>query len=368
MSSVKVPFIDYRKLYSEYPGVDAAMKKALVNGRLILQEDVEEFEKRFAEFLGVKHVVGLNSGTDALLLALVAAGVGPGDEVITVSHTFIATIQVIHHLGATPILVDVGEDGLMDMDLVDKAITKKTKAIIPVHLSGDVCDFTRLKSKPVIIEDAAQAIGATVPVRDPLTMALENKKAGTFGFAGCFSFYPAKVLGTFGDAGALATNDDGVALRVKSLRNHGGVTKYDQDEFEYGWNSRLDNVWAAVLNEKLDYLPSDLKKREAIAQFYNEQLKDLPIGLPINRPGRIWQDYIIRVKERDKVNAYLQEHGVGTLISTLPNHLHPGLGLEHFDLPNTVKHTYDSIRIPCNHFMTHEDADYVASTIKSYYL
>lgn len=373
---MKVPFLDYRKLYSEYPGVDDAMKRALVNGKLILGPDVEEFERKFAEFLGVKHVIGLNSGTDALLLSLVAAGVGPGDEVITVSHTFIATIQVIHHLGATPILVDVGEDGLMDMDQVDNAINSKTKAVIPVHLSGDVADMNRLhaalRGRNIhIIEDAAQAIGSRW-----LWFEKDNedkyiavpRMAGSMSFSGCFSFYPAKVLGTFGDAGAVATNDDAVAKRIFSLRNHGGVSKYGQDTYEFGWNSRMDNVWAAVLNEKLDHLPSDLKKREAIAQYYNEQLKHLPLTLPVNWPGRIWQDYVVRTEQRDELYKYMTEQGVGTLgADIIPNHLHPGLNLEQFDLPLTNQITIESLRIPCNHFMSPEDAEYVVKVIREFY-
>jgi dTDP-4-amino-4,6-dideoxygalactose transaminase len=289
--------------------------------------------------------------------------VGPGDEVITVSHTFIATIQVIHHLGATPILVDVGGDGLMDWEEVTKKVNEKTKAVIPVHLSGDYVRPLTLNDKPVgisynnieipIIEDAAQAIGA---------------EGVGYGLAQCYSFYPAKVLGTFGDAGALATNDDVVAERVRRLRNHGGVTKDKYDTYEFGWNSRMDNVWAATLNVKLDYLSTDLKKREVIASMYSYNLSDLPIGLPVSRSGRIWQDYIIRSKTRDELNTYLNEHGIGTLgTDSLPNHLHPGLGLDHFKLPKTEKITKESIRIPCNHFMTVEEADYIINTIREFH-
>src|SRR3990167_1934400 len=195
-----VPFLDYSKLYTEYqPQVSQAMHNAMHGGRLILQKDVEEFESKFAAFLGVKHVVSTNSGTDALMLALIAAGVGPGDEVITVSNTFIATIQVIHHLGAKPVLVDVGEDGLIDMDLMTDALDlDKTKAVMPVHLAGDY--VPEFYAAAPIIEDACQAVGA---------------KGVGYGYAQCYSFYPAKVLGTFGDGGALATNSDEVALRVK---------------------------------------------------------------------------------------------------------------------------------------------------------
>lgn len=364
-----VPFLPYNKLYTTYqPEVDDAMKAALVTGKLILQEDVEEFEQNFAKFLGVKHVVALNSGTDALMLALTAAGVGPGDEVITVSNTFIATIQVIHHLGATPILVDVGEDGLMDTEAALNAITGKTKAIIPVHLSGDVADSYRLnllcppETGIKIIDDAAQAIGATCK-------HVKSHRAGTLGFAGCFSFYPAKVLGTFGDAGALVTNDDAVAKRIRGLRNHGSVSKEPQDSYEFGWNSRMDNVWAAVLNVKLKYLERDLAKRKEIADYYNENLKDMPITLPVNREGRIWQDYIIRTEDREGLNKWLNNNGIGTLgTDLLPNHQYPGLGLDHWKLPVTEKIVNTSIRIPCNHFMTLEEAKYVVDKIRQYFL
>lgn len=364
---LSVKFLDYSKLYSHYwPEVQVAMEKSLRNGKLILQEDVEEFEHNFAKFLGVKYVVGLNSGTDALLLALAAAGVGPGDEVITVSHTFIATIQVIHHLRAKPILVDVGDDGLMDYPIVKKAVTEKTKVIIPVHLAGDFVEniedrsidldtFSHwaFKNGVEIIEDACQALGA---------------EGVGYGLAQAYSFYPAKVLGTFGDAGGLATNDDDVAERVRRLRNHGGVTKDKYDTYKYGWNSRLDNVWAAVLNVKLKYLERDLARRKEIAQKYNEAFAELPMILPVNRKGRIWQDYVIMPSKLKKFHKYLTDHGVETLgYNSLPNHLHPGLGLEHFDLPKTEAHIRQSIRIPCNHFMTDKEVNYVIKTIQDFY-
>lgn len=348
----RVHFLAYPRLYTRYQEeIDAVIKRTLLTGKLILQDDVEEFERRFAEFLGVKHVVGLNSGTDALLLALIAAGVGPGDEVITVSHTFIATIQVIHHLGAKPVLVDVGDDGLMDAGEVFNAMTKKTKAIIPVHLSGDY--VKEFYANVPIIGDAAQAIGA---------------KGVGYGLAQCYSFYPAKVLGTFGDAGALATNDDAVAERVRSLRNHGGVSKYTQKVYEYGWNSRLDNVWAAVLNVKLNYLAVDLKKREAIANLYWHSFSDLRMGLPYRRPGRIWQDFVVKVADPVDMAKFLAARGIETLgAGALPNHKHPGLGLENFKLPKTEEITAQSIRLPCNHFMTDEEVHEVITNVKAYF-
>jgi len=365
LEAIKVKFLDFSRLYTHYQDeLDAAMKRCLVTGKLILQDDVEEFERRFAEYLGVKYVVGLNSGTDALLMALIAAGVGEGDEVVTVSNTFIATIQVIHHLGAKPILVDVGWRGLMGSDepSLDRAINNKTKAIIPVHLAGDTVDIKWLKSmssaikvgdNPVIIEDAAQAVGA----------------AGVgLGDMQCYSFYPAKILGTFGDAGALATNSEAVYERVKSLRNHGGVQKYEQGSYEYGWNSRLDNIWAATLNVKLDYLDTDLAKRKAIAEYYNSQFNGLPMKLPIRIEGRVYQDYIIQPEEKGALANYLRKSGIETLGWTLPNHKHPGLGLDHYELPVTEKIIRDSLRLPCNQFLDGDEIEYVAHKVKEYYL
>jgi len=361
---MKIPFLDYGKLYTEHSGeIDTAIKRCLVTGKLILQEDVEEFERRFAELLKVRHVIALASGTDALLMALKASGVGPGDEVISVSNTFIATIQVIHHLGAKPVLVDVNENGLMNMHEVEKEINNDTKAIIPVHLSGDVCDMDKLEyirsNHPQIhiIEDAAQAVSAT----------WRRRKAGTFGTAGCFSFYPAKILGTFGDAGALATNDKDIADRVRSLRNHGGVQKYDQPKYEYGWNSRMDNIWAAALNIKLKYLDRNIARRKQIAEVYDSELKGLPIKLPKVR--NVYQDYIIRLP---LPNSGLAEHltskGIETLGSNLlPNHLHKGLKLDIYHLPVTEDIVKNSIRISCNQFLTDKEQSYVIESIKEYF-
>ncbi|MFH1713100.1 MAG: aminotransferase class I/II-fold pyridoxal phosphate-dependent enzyme, partial [Candidatus Jacksonbacteria bacterium] len=194
----KVPFVNYPKHYKSMKReIDAAIKRVLTTGNLILRQDVENFEKTLAKFLKVKYALGLNSCTDGLILSLKAAGIGPGDEVITVAHTFVASIAAIVHAGATPVLADVNDDYLMNPDLLEKAITSKTKAIIPVHLNGRACQMYKIcqiakKHKLLIIEDAAQGLGAS----------FRGEKAGSFGLTGCFSFYPAKLLGAFGDAGA----------------------------------------------------------------------------------------------------------------------------------------------------------------------
>ena len=210
--SYKIPFVNYPLQYRNLEEeISKAIKDVLNRGDLILRKDVEEFEKNLASFLGVKYAVGVNSCTDAMILSLKAAGIKEEDEVITVSHTFFATIEAIVHCGAKPILIDVNEDFLMDADKIEKAITPKTRAIMPVHLNGRVCGMDKImeiaeKNNLIIIEDAAQALGAM----------FENKKAGSFGLAGCFSFYPAKLLGAFGDAGAVVTNDETIFERKGS--------------------------------------------------------------------------------------------------------------------------------------------------------
>jgi len=332
-------FLDFSKLYTDYKGIDDAIKKELVCGKLILQEAVEVFESELAQYLGVKYVIGVNSGTDAILISLKVSGIGRGDEVITVSNTFIATIQVIVQLGAKPVLIDVGDDGLMDMEKFAYTFNlTKTKAVIPVHLSGAVANTEWLTQYDIpMIEDACQAMGA--------------KGVGK-GELQCYSFYPAKILGCFGDGGAIATNDKRLADRVRSLRNHGGVSKDIKKRYEYGYNSRLDNIQAAVLSVKLKRLNKDLAKRKKVADMYNNAFKELPIGLPYNTKGRVWQDYIIRTKDRDKLEKYLTKNDIQTLGAGMkPNHEHKGLGLE-CSLPKTEEIIATSLRLPCNQFLT----------------
>lgn len=358
---MNVPFFPYKKVRSAYPRAIKARERSEHLGHFILGPEVEEFEQKFADYIGVRHAIGLNSGTDALLLALAAAGVGPGDEVITVSHTFIATIQVIHHLGAEPILVDIDDDGLIDTNLVKEAVTENTKAIIPVHLEGNVRHLDTMPVGIPIIEDAAQAIGAS----------WNGKKTGSYGIAGCFSFYPAKILGTLGDAGALVTNDSLLAEEVRKLRNHYLIGKQDHsfiNTFSFGWNSRLDTGNAAILSEKLRSLDEDIARRHVIASMYTLAFHDLPLILPQMKEGRVFQDYVIRSDRRNELAQYLKDHGVGILgHDLLPNHLHPGLGLDHFHLPKTEEYIRTQVRIPCNHFMKDTQVEYVIKTVRKFY-
>jgi dTDP-4-amino-4,6-dideoxygalactose transaminase len=355
---MKVKYLDFRKIWSAYPKAQEAMLSALSNGDMILRKDLEEFEKNFAKFTGNEYAVGVNSGTDALFLTLKALGVGPGDEVITVSHTFVATIQVIDNVGATPVLVDVDErTGLINWNEVREKINHRTKAIIPVHLAGDFTHIPDDITVPVI-NDACQALGAFSPID-----------------IACYSFYPAKLLGGLGDGGAIVTNQRDIYDELLKLRNHYNIGKatmgegaaFQQSEkYKFGYNSRLDNAVAAFLNEKLKTLEADIIARKVIATLYDDNLKDLPIKLPVVR--NVYQDYIIRTSRRDKLHEYLTNKGIQTLgADQMPPHKFPGLGLDHYELPVTDKFFDESLRIPCNQFMTEEEVFYIINNLKKFY-
>lgn len=349
-----------KEILAEYDRVRSA-------GKLILQEDVEKFENKLAAFVGTKYAIGLNSGTDALYLAMKALGIGPGDEVITVSYTFVATIQTIAQTGATPVLVDVGNDHLMDIEALKRAITPRTKAIIPVHIEGMMVDMPRMIEQVTadheifVIEDAAQALGASI----------NNRKAGAWGVMGCFSFYPAKILGSAGDAGAITTNDKALYEEIIKLRNHYLIGKKPTDPNEtvkFGINSRLDNVHAAELNLHMDWLEEYLARRAAIAAMYNNELRNVPIRPPTEQGGRVWQDYVIRCDRRDELFLFLKEKGIETLgANEYPNHLRKGLKLDHFKLPTTEKMIGEFLRLPCNPNLTSEEVRYVIKMIYEFF-
>jgi len=365
----KVPFVAYGLQYKNLKTeIDSAMQDVLGRGDLIMRKDNEEFEEKLAKFVGTKYAIGLNSGTDALFFALIASGIGKGDEVITVSHTFVASFATIAQVGATPILVDVGEDFEMDTSKIEEAITEKTKAIIPVHLNGRMTNMDKVmeiakKHNLIVIEDAAQALGAKH----------NGKKAGSIGWAGCFSFYPAKILGCFGDGGGLTTNDENLAEKVRLLRDHGQKTK--TEILCYGWNSRLDNLQAAVLNVKLNYLESWLNKRREIAKIYQEGLKNVSqIKLP-NAPEKngeyfdVFQNYVLKVEKRDELFSYLKENGVETLMKDpVTNHSHKALNVSHFNLPITDRLAKEVISLPMYPELTDEQVQYVIKCVKDFYV
>jgi len=375
----KVPFVDVPKQYQIIKEeVLRTIDDVLSRGDLILRKDVEEFEKNMAVFVGTKYAVGLNSGTDAMFLPLKALGIGPGDEVITVSHTFVASIAVIVQTGAKPILVDVKEDFTMDVDKLEAAITEKTKAVIPVHLNGRMCEMDKLmeivkSSNLIVIEDAAQAIGSKY----------QSKMAGSFGLAGSFSLYPFKVLGCFGDGGVLTTDDENLAEKVRLLRNHGQKTpapeqaRYGAGKTEivcFGFNSRLDNIQAAILNLKFKYLPQYIERRRKIALLYQKGLADVKgVKLPPSPDSDEkhfdnFQNYVLTAEKRDELYNFLKEKGVETLIKDpVANHKQPGLGLSHFNLPCTERLAEEVISLPMYPELSREQIEYVIKCVKSFY-
>ncbi len=266
----KVRFVNYPEHYRRmWDETMDTLTQIFTRGDLIMRDQLLSFEAHMASYLGVKHAIGLNSGTDALYYSLEAAGIGPGDEVITVAHTFVATVSAIVFCGAKPVLVDVGEDMEMDVDQVEALITPRTKAIIPVHLNGRMVDMGKLmpiarKHDLVVIEDAAQSLGASYG----------GKRAGSFGLAGCFSFYPAKILGCAGDGGLLATNDDALANKIRLLRDH-GLDRGTMEMLCFAYNSRLDNLQAALLDVKLRHFPDWLMRRREIAGLYTRGLSGI---------------------------------------------------------------------------------------------
>lgn len=377
MKKYKINFINssYKRFYKAHAReINKAFKDCAKNGDLILREEVSRFEDNLANYTGTKYGIGVGSGTDALFLSLKALGIGEGDEVITVAHTFIASIQAIVHCGATPILVDIGKDELMDVDKIEENISIYTKAILPVHFHGKVCQMDKImelarKHDLFIVEDAAQALGSTY----------KGRKAGSFGDTGCFSFNTPKLLGAYGDAGGIVTNRKDLAIRLKLLRNHWDMAQTSvnhadfptPDILEWGWKSRLDNIQAAILNVKFQYFNDLLWRRKQIGNMYEEGLRDLPIKLPIHQEGEVIQEFIIRFPDneiRQRFKEFMDEKGIELLIrETTPNHKLKGLGLEHFDLPVTEQISKEAVRLPAYPELNNREISYIIKSIKMFY-
>ena len=342
------------------------MRDVLVKGDLIMRDQMLDFERNLASFVGTADAIGVSNCTDGMRLLLEALGIGPGDEVITVSHTFMATMAVIHQVGATPVLVDVGDDHNMNVDLVEAAITPRTKAIMPVYLNGRLVRMDRLMEIArshglLVIEDTAQALGG----------AYMGVRGGAWGIAGAFSFYPAKLLGAYGDAGAVVTSDPDLARRLRELRDHGRVSKTGFSG--WGWNCRLDNLQAAVLDLKLRKVPQWINERRRLAALYDEELAD--VGAVKRPPGPdggpffdIYQNYVIEAERRDELAAHLAAKGIETLVSPgpVPNHKQP-VGLDHFKLPRTEALCARVLSLPLNNALDEAQVLEVAGAIKDFY-
>lgn len=362
----RVPFVDPRAHYARLKTeIDGAIADCLTRGDLIYREQLRAFEEHLAAAVGTRYAVGVNSGYHALAFALLAAGLGPGDEVITVGHTFVATVSAIIHAGATPVLVDVLDDYTMDPRQVERAITPRTRALLPVHLNGRICDMDPLlelagRHGLVVIEDAAQALGARY----------RGRGAGSLGTAGCFSFYPFKILGGFGDGGAVTTDDPQVARLVSLLRYNGE----DRETGEYhlhGQTALLDNVQAAVLDVKLRHLPEWIAHRRSIAVRYRAGLEGLPdLRLPhFTEEARsdVFQNYVIRHAARDALHAHLTAAGIETLVHwPKPMWEHHGLGLPDPGLPETVRICREVLSLPMSAETTPEQVDRVVEGIAAF--
>ena len=359
-----IPMVDLKLQYNNLKEeIDTKIIEALGKTQFILGPNVQTFEKETAAHLGVKHALSCASGTDALHLALLAAGIGEGDEVITTSFTFIATAEAICYVGATPVYVDINADTLnINADLIEAAITEKTKAIIPVHIFGQPADMKKImavakKHNLLVIEDCAQSYGAKI----------SNEITGGIGLAGCHSFFPSKNLGCYGDGGMVTTNNDAIAEQIKIYRNHGSSERYHHDVI--GYNSRLDELQAVILRVKLQYIDEYNKERRRVAHSYSEQLKDV-VTVPFEDGigTHVYHQYTVLTDKRDKIMPALSAKEIGNAIY-YPIPLHQQKAFEKtcacVSLPvteDTVKHC---MSLPVFPEMTEEQIKLVCDTIKS---
>ena len=365
--SYRVPFVDPHEHYRRLkPEIDAAFTETLARGDLVLRQQLKEFERHLAEFVGTRYAVGVNSGYHALHFSLLAAGVTAGDEVITVGHTFAATVSAIVHTGAAPVLVNVCSDYNMDPDALGGAITERTRAVIPVHLNGRVCEMDRIQEiagrhRLVVIEDAAQALGAK----------FDGRMAGSFGAAGCFSFYPFKALGGLGDGGAVTTSDPDVARMVTLLRFN-GEDRATGEFHTHGYTALLDNVNAAVLDVKLPHLPAWIEHRRRIAGLYRRRLAGVgDLALPHFDDSRhfdSYQNYVVRTARRDDLREFLRNEGVETLVHwPKPMWEHKGLSLVDPGMPETERICREVISLPLSAETTPEQVEIVAGAIRRFF-
>jgi dTDP-4-amino-4,6-dideoxygalactose transaminase len=326
--------------------LQTAVSSVVASGTYVLGEEVEAFEREFAAYCGTRYAIGVNSGTSALHLALIVAGVGPGDEVITVADTFIATIEAIRYTGATPVFVDT-DPWLHTMDplQLESVISARTKAVVPVHLYGQCADMGAInrvcwRYGIRVIEDAAQAHGARY----------KGRRAGGLGDIGCFSFYPTKNLGAYGEAGAIVTDDEDLALTARQLRDHGQSRKYAHDHI--GYNYRMDAIQGAVLRVKLKHLDGWNDARRQRAARYRELLTELPVQAPEVGPAseHVYHIFAVMARDRDSLLAHLKEKAIQAAVHyPVPVHLQlacKDLGYKQGQLPNTERHAANTLSLP----------------------
>ena len=367
-----IQMVDLKSQYQRIkPEVDAAIQHVLDSTAFIQGFPVREFEQQLSQYVGSKFVVSCGNGTDALLVSLMALEIGPGDEVVTVPFTFVASVEAIALLGAKPVFVDVSEDTFtMDVSLLESAISPKTKAIIPVHLYGQCADMEPIldiakRHNIKVIEDACQAIGTPYVFSDGAT-----GKAGAMGDVGCLSFFPSKNLGCYGDGGAMMTDDEALAERLRAICRHGSEVKYHHDYV--GVNSRLDTLQAAVLQVKLRHLEEYIAKRRAAADYYFESLKEVSwLQLPDikNNTHHTFHQFTVKVKDgkRDALKQYLSEKGIPSMVYyPIPAHLQPAyhsLGYQEGDFPVSEQLCKEVLSLPIHTELTEDQLQYICETI-----
>lgn len=363
-----IPFFEYPRLYlDEKEELMNIFNEVSTSGAFILQKDVDLFEENLAKFTGANYAIGVGNATDGLEIAWMALNISPGDEIICCSHTMLATASAIKIAGGTPIPVELGYDNLIDPSAVEDAITSNTVGIMPTQLNGRTCNMQEImriaeKYKLLVVEDAAQALGSK----------FKGKHAGTFGNASAISFYPAKVLGCFGDGGGVLTNEYDLFDKMYQLHDHGRDKNGEQKS--WGRNSRLDNLQAAIINYKLKKYDSVIKRRREVAKIYNENLKEITqLKLPPAPDSNsdhfdVYQNYEIEAENRDQLKAFLKSAGVGTLIQWGGKGIHQweNLGLGKC-LPKVESFFNKCIMLPMNIFISDEDIYYICEKIKDFY-
>jgi len=365
---MKIPYVNLAAQHAPIKDkLLAAIGNVIDHGQFILGDEVAEFERRFAKLCGVRYAVGVNSGTDALILALRTLGIGPGDEVITVPNSFVASASCIALVGARTVFTDVREDYNVDPALIEQAITSCTRAILPVHLTGRPADMDPIMEVAQahglhVIEDCAQAIYAEY----------KGRRVGSFGVAGCFSLHPLKTLNACGDGGMLTTNDVELYEKFKVLRNIGLQTRNDCVVWSH--NSRLDTLQAAILLVKLGYLEEWTEKRRANARFYQQRLAELEqVQVPENKPHErsVYHVFVIQADDRDELKAYLADRGIGTAIHyPIPLHLQKaalGLGYQAGSFPVTEQQARRILSLPIYPELEIHELEYVVNCLYNFY-
>lgn len=361
-----IKYVDLRVKEHEIDDYLNEIRKVLLSGQFILGEEVRKFERNISELLNVSYVIGVNSGTDALFLSMKALNIGEGDEVITVSNSFLATSSAIINAGAKPVFVDIGEDKNINTKLIESAITEKTKAIIPVHLYGFPCDMSEVmriarENDLFVIEDCAQSIMSSI----------RDKYVGTWGDVGCFSLHPLKNFSAFGDGGIIVTNNKEIYEELSLLRNHG--LKNRDECIKIGINSRLDALQASVLNIKIDKLVTIIKERRKNANLYIENLKNLPIILPLEKENEfsVYNTFVIRTANRDSLKDYLKNKGIESKIH-YPILIHQQSGFEgkyniSGNLNQTIKQASEILSLPIHNGLSEEDIKYISQSIVEFF-